>query len=92
MKWQISLAQSLHIKQWDDEAVVYDAQSGNTHLLGAAAMEVLAELLKSSQDVDALAQVLSSGEENPPVIDVKEKLEAILSQLAGISLISLVAH
>lgn len=55
-------------------------------------MEVLAELLKSSQDVDALAQVLSSGEENPPVIDVKEKLEAILSQLAGISLISLVAH
>ncbi|TCS38584.1 PqqD family protein of HPr-rel-A system [Paucimonas lemoignei] len=92
MKWQVSFPQTLHVKRWDDEAIVYDAQSGNTHLLGAVATEVLAELLASPQDADSLTAMLFPEEANQTGDNAKESLEAILSQLAGISLISPVAH
>ena len=39
--WQISAVRQLHWRYWQDEAVVYNDTSGDTHLLDALSAEVL---------------------------------------------------
>ena len=88
MKWRINSPKSIHIKHWGDEAVVYDTVSGNTHLVGAAAAHILAQILASPSDAGTLTQALFPTEEQQPVNDAMEKVESILAQLADIALIS----
>jgi PqqD family protein of HPr-rel-A system len=84
-------AGTLHWRRWDDEdeMVVFDTASGNTHLLSPAAAEVLLALLDSPgpQDAEALAQRLLPGDDGaPPAPQDVQALQALLSDLARLGL------
>lgn len=88
MKWEIISPQSLHMQAWDNEAVVYDALSGNTHLLSLAAARVLAKIKEAPANAASLAQVMADVEPGGTADEIQATLEAILTELAGISLIT----
>jgi PqqD family protein of HPr-rel-A system len=48
-------AASLHWRRWDNEYVLYDAESGDTHLLDAVGRAVLTALGAGPLDFEALA-------------------------------------
>lgn len=91
MKWQAISPQSLHTRAWDDEVVVYDALSGNTHLLGQAAASLLAALVQAPGDVAALARTLGHHWSDLATEEAHAHVEAMLAELAGIALIAPVA-
>ena len=88
MKWHIISPLSLHMRVWGNEAVAYDALSGNTHLLSLAAARVLAKIKEAPAHAASLAQVLTDLEPGGAIDEAHAKLETILAELAGISLIT----
>lgn len=88
LKWQLTSPQSLHMRVWDTEAVIYDAASGNTHLLDQRAARVLAELRRAPAGTAALAQALMLLEPECDIAATQASLQAVLAELAGISLIT----
>ncbi len=52
----------LHTRRWGDQAVVYDDRTGDTHLLGALAVDVLRQLERSPLDRDALLERLEDAD------------------------------
>jgi len=57
-KWRI--ADSLHLRAWNDEFVVYHGLSGDTHLLGLAAGHILLALQQKVSDAIALSESLAT--------------------------------
>ena len=60
MKWRLMSDQALQLRSWDDEFVVYNNLSGDTHLLGSAAAQVLLKLYQAPSDAITLAESLAS--------------------------------
>ncbi|PIV91075.1 MAG: hypothetical protein COZ77_05645 [Gallionellales bacterium CG_4_8_14_3_um_filter_54_18] len=56
--WRI--ADSLHLRSWGDEYVVYHPLSGDTHLLGKAAAHLLLALQQATTDTLSLSKSLAS--------------------------------
>lgn len=52
--------QALQLRFWDDEYVLYNNLSGDTHLLGSAAAQVLLKLEEAPSDAITLAESLAS--------------------------------
>lgn len=88
MKWQVLDPEALHIRTWDDEVVVYEATSGNTHLLDTMAARVLETLTAAPADSKAIAQALSHFWPQAPAELLQEQVDTMLTELAGISLIT----
>lgn len=59
MQWRALSDLALHFRSWDDEFVVYNSLSGDTHLLGSAAAQVLLKLQQAPSDAVALAESLT---------------------------------
>ncbi|WP_164932036.1 HPr-rel-A system PqqD family peptide chaperone [Janthinobacterium sp. 17J80-10] len=91
MKWQVIDPAALHARTWDNEVVVYDAASGNTHLLDTVTARVLATVANTPADATVIAQALSQLWPEAPAELVHEQVDAMLAELAGISLITPVA-
>ncbi len=60
MKWQVISDQAVNCCSWDDELVFYNKLSGDTHLLGSAAAQVLLELRQSPSNVQLLTETLAT--------------------------------
>jgi len=88
MTWQVIAPGSLHMRAWDNEVVVYDATSGNTHLLDTTAARILATIANAPADAATLAQALTELSHGTPGEQAHERVDAILAELAGISLIT----
>lgn len=58
--WRLQPGQTLQYRQWDGECVLYNDLSGDTHLLGDAAIEILLALRQGPATRDALAAVLDA--------------------------------
>ncbi len=56
VNWQLAEGCRLHWKAWDQEFVVFDEGSGDTHLLDPLAAEVLKALEESPGEVPGLAR------------------------------------
>lgn len=54
MPWQLSALVSLHWRCWDDEFVVFDAGSGQTHQLDALTASTLMMLELAASSLDEL--------------------------------------
>ncbi|CUI06511.1 HPr-rel-A system PqqD family peptide chaperone [Massilia antarctica] len=80
--WHVLPGQSLRHHSWDQEAVLFNDLSGDTHLLDADALAVLLAVQGGACDLAALRQALDAGDEAEPA------LQALLAQLASISLIA----
>lgn len=87
-RWQLSRPASLHVREWDDGGVVYDAFSGDTHLLDLLGLELLDLLRQRAWDVAELAAELSAtmpDELSPD--DLPPMLRAKMEQLARLDLV-----
>ena len=79
--WRLRAGQSLAHRGWDDEFLVYNDLSGDTHLLGLDAMRLLLHLQAAPADEDALARALDVEPED------RNELGVMLVELGALSLI-----
>ena len=79
--WRLIPGQTLAHRSWDGEYVVYNDLSGDTHLFGADAMQLLLHLGAGPADEDTLARALEAAP------DEREALAVMLTELGALSLI-----
>jgi PqqD family protein of HPr-rel-A system len=91
-RWQLIRADALRVREWDDAGVIYDAVSGNTHLIDALGLELLDLLRQRSWELDELVTELRDA--LPEDLDVQAAprlLTAKLEQLVRLDLVAAVA-
>lgn len=59
MMWRLIPDHALHFRSWNDEFVVYNSLSGDTHLLDATAAHALLKLQQAPSDAITLAASLA---------------------------------
>jgi PqqD family protein of HPr-rel-A system len=84
--WRVVPGQSLAFREWDDEAVLYNDLSGDTHLLDGAAVEVLQALRAGPADAAALALRLADRFEAGSA-ELTTMIEDMLAGLARLDLV-----
>lgn len=86
--WQVVPGQLLVFREWEDEAVLYNNLSGNTHLLEGAAVDLLYALRERPADSAALAlQLADQFGADAGDADFRAGIEAMLSALARLDLV-----
>lgn len=85
--WQIASGQKLAAWGWDDEFVLYNNLSGDTHLLDADSMALLASLQRAPASLDALVAQLSVGVEPDDLAALPETMATLLAQLKKLYLV-----
>lgn len=60
IKWSVRSDQALDFRSWGDEFIVYNSFSGDTHLLGSVAAQILLRLQHVPSDLISLAESLTS--------------------------------
>ena len=85
-RWQLIRADALRVREWDDAGVIYDAISGNTHLIDALGLELVDLLRQRAWSVAELVTEL--GEALPDDRDANALLSAKLEQLARLDLVT----
>lgn len=85
--WQIAPGQKLASWGWDDEFVLYNNLSGDTHLLDSDSMALLASLQRAPASVDALVAQLSDGVEPDDLAVLPETMATLLAQLKKLYLV-----
>ena len=83
--WRALPGQALHHRAWDDEYVVFNNLSGDTHLLDAGAMHMLLAVAATPGDTASLAGRLAAA----LGLDEQEiqEIPAMLEDLRALSLI-----
>jgi len=89
--WIASTAHPAAQRCWGQECIVYDIDSGNTHLVTPLAAEVLRELQNRPCNLETLVEVVlqhSVNDAEPPALsEMQTALSTILDDLARIDLI-----
>ncbi|NHZ63506.1 HPr-rel-A system PqqD family peptide chaperone [Massilia genomosp. 1] len=85
LSWHVLPGQRLHYRQWEQEAVLFNDLSGDTHLLDADALALLLAVHGGARDAAAMRLALGLADEDQ---DANDALQALLEQLASISLIA----
>ncbi len=85
--WRITPGQSLHFRQFDDECVLYNTLSGDTHLLSDTAIHVLSVLQRGAASRADLCASLAAALACPQDAELDAECEALLATLAGYFLI-----
>ena len=88
--WRITPGQALRFRQFDDEIVLFNDLSGDTHLLGDAAMHLLSVLQHGPATRAALFASLSEALGCSPDPAFDSDADALLASLAGYFLIDAV--
>lgn len=85
--WQLMAGQSLDHQSWDGaEYVLYNNLSGDTHLLGVDAVDLLLTLKQGSAGEPALLELLNGARDGDDLV-APDQLAALLAQLAVLSLV-----
>jgi len=79
--------QSLLWKQWGDEPVVYNIESGNTHLISSIAAKILRRLDQQPSTLAQVAAYLASEVHIDSDKEVVKHVERLLSDLDELGLI-----
>jgi PqqD family protein of HPr-rel-A system len=87
MNWKLRAGQRLRMLSDDEETVVYNDLSGDTHLLSGIAASLLERLRQGPADHDSLAGFLASEWDLDPDIAPAVLAEQLLCELAALSLI-----
>lgn len=75
------------MKAWDDEAVVYDSLSGDTHLLDPLSTTIVELVAQSECSSDELVHHLTTAFDMPADAHSLDYLHATLSRLEAIGLL-----
>lgn len=83
--WRVLPGQALHYRAWDEEYVVFNNLSGDTHLLDGGAMQLLLAVAAAPGGAAALGERLGSA----LGLDAQEisEIPAMLEGLCALSLI-----
>lgn len=81
-RWIVVAPARLRLRRWDDEVVVYDDRSGDTHLLDDAGGRVLERLVAGSaseEELEALCPEESGAARTRPAVlyDVLSRLQRL---------------
>ena len=85
--WRITPGQALRFRQFDDEFVLYNDLSGDTHLLGDSGMHMLSVLQHGPAARTALLASLAAALACAPDAALEVETDALLASLAGFFLI-----
>jgi PqqD family protein of HPr-rel-A system len=89
--WRVIAGQSLQYRAWDDEFVLYNNLSGDTHLLGASAIHVLLALQRAALDADGLALSLCAALQLERDAELDADVAELVASLGALSLIERIA-
>ena len=88
MKWQVISDQALYFHSWNNEYVVYNSLSGDTHLLNLTTGQLLLELQQTPTDTITLTNLVGSKDQTEPNTQQhKLEIENILEELSRLNLI-----
>ena len=87
MKWNAIPAPDLYLRSWDDETVVYNGLSGDTHLISAAAADILAELRRGPMDQASLLSSMAALWETQPDPELDAGIGQLLAELDTLGLV-----
>lgn len=92
MKWRLPQGGMLKLKSWNEEAVVYNISTGETHLLGALAAELLASLQRAPATTDELIASLTTSFHLDDVEELEAQVADVLEDLRALTLIEAGAY
>lgn len=81
------LSRSLLWKQWADESVVYNIESGNTHLINPIAARILRRLEQQPSTVLQLAEYLAAEVNVDADDEVVQHVQRLISDLDELGLV-----
>lgn len=87
MMWRVISGQALHFRTWEDEFIVYNSLSGDTHLLGPAAAHILSRLQEAPSDAATLAESLTPLLQANFDGELVPEIEHLLADLGSLELI-----
>ena len=86
--WQLCRPEALHIREWDDGGVIYDAISGSTHVIDLLGLELLELLRQHPWQLEALTLELADARADElTAIGFTQQLRAKLTQLSRLDLV-----
>jgi len=85
--WIVSTSQAVVQRRWGDECILYDVDSGNTHLVTPLAAEVILRLQTHPDDMDGLTVFFAAGEAPSVLPEIRATLTIILEELERIDLV-----
>jgi PqqD family protein of HPr-rel-A system len=83
MTWRALSTPSKSLFFWDDECVVFNHLSGDTHLLSALAGQILLKLQQTPEDVVSL----DAGTVQPCAVEAGSEFDSIVAELSALALI-----
>lgn len=86
LKWRVGTESKLLWRRWDDEYVVFNPSSGDTHVLNHVAAEALKRLERSPADAGDLAQHVGLTVKLDPD-DLLEHMEGLVRQFDELGLV-----
>lgn len=87
MKWRLMSDQALQLRFWDDECLVYNSLSGDTHLLGSTAAQILLKLQLAPANATVLTESLAPLLHAEMDDEFVFQIEHILADLDALALI-----
>lgn len=87
MRWRTVGGNALHLKSWDGELVVYNALSGDLHVLDDQAAQILQALQQTPSDVLSLTQRLAEQWQCEPSDDLQREIEMTMSDMQALALV-----
>lgn len=88
--WCVPPKQTLQYRHWDDEYVLYNDLSGNTHLLGETAIVLLQALRRQAATRDTLVALLLE-EFEADRADIEAEIDELLPQMQRLALVDIMA-
>lgn len=92
MNWRLRAGQSLHTLAGDDDSVVYNDRSGETHLLNAVAISLLEHLRKGPDDFSGICASLGVAWEFDSDAELQRVVLALTNELDDLCLIEACLH
>jgi len=89
--WRITPGQELHYREWDDEFILFNNLSGDTHLLGVTAICLLQALQLHGAEDDVLTDSLCASLEIERDSDVENDVRNLLNDLQSLHLVEMVS-
>ena len=87
MKWRLRAGQTLRMFSADDESVIYNDNSGDTHLISEAAASLLQRLRQSDADTASLVTACAAEWELEADEELVAAIRDLLAELDSLGLI-----